>query len=114
MAKPGTGPAQIVRRKLVDCSLLGTLAHHAPDDLLADARAPHGAAMADAAEDKPFSNARCRQPFVHSSLYPAGHRHRAYMATFAEQVNNGPVLVALLQVRHLQAGKLGAPQAATQ
>ena len=36
------------------------------------------------------------------------------MATLAGQVNDGERLVALLEVRYLQAGKLGTSQATTQ
>ncbi len=36
------------------------------------------------------------------------------MTTFAEQVNDGPVIVSLLKVRQLQANQLGTPQATAQ
>jgi hypothetical protein len=36
------------------------------------------------------------------------------VATLAGQVNDGERLVALLEVRYLQAGKLGTSQATTQ
>jgi hypothetical protein len=36
------------------------------------------------------------------------------MATLAEEINDGPVIVALLEVRQLQPDQLGTPQAAAE
>ena len=36
------------------------------------------------------------------------------MATFTKQVNDGPMIVPLLEVRQLQPNQLGTPQAAAQ
>jgi hypothetical protein len=67
--------------------------------------------MGGAAEVETVFNASNRQPFIHGSLYPVGHRDRAHMTTFTEQVNDGPVIVSLLKVRQLQTDQLGTPQA---
>ena len=59
-------------------------------------------------------NASHRQPFIHRKLHPAGHRHRAHMATLAEEINDSPVIVALLKVRQLQPDQLGTSQTAAE
>jgi hypothetical protein len=66
--------------------------------------------MGDAAEEVAFPNPSRRQPFIDGRLDPIRYRHREYMATVSEQVNDGPVFVALLKMRYLQAGKLGTSQ----
>jgi hypothetical protein len=60
---------------------------------------PDGAAVCDTAEDKAVFDVRSRQPVIEGSLYPARYRHRAHVATLPEEVNNGPVIVSLLEVR---------------
>src|ERR1700733_13773449 len=81
MTEPGTGTAQVMGSHLLDGSLFGSMAHDPPNHLLADTRTPHGAAVSDTTEDQPVLNASNRQPFIHRSLYPGGHRHRAHMTS---------------------------------
>jgi len=87
MTKPCTGAAKVVRSHLLDSSLLGSLAHDPPDHLLADTRAPHGAAVGDTAEDQPVLNASNRHPIIYGSFYPVWHRHRAHMNPVSRELD---------------------------
>jgi hypothetical protein len=60
------------RSHLLDRCVLGSLAYDPPDHLLADTRAPHGAAARDRAEDQPVLNACNRHPFIYYNFYPVG------------------------------------------
>src|ERR1700733_10498120 len=70
--------------------------------------------MGDTAEDQAVFNTSNRQPFIYGSLYPVWHWDRADVTTLTEEVNDGPVIVSLLQVRQLQTDQLGTPQATAQ
>ena len=50
---------------------------------------------------------------MYGCLDPLRQRNRPNMAAFADEINNGPMLLALLQMRELQISKFAASQSAT-
>ena len=49
-----------------------------------------------------------------ASLTHAGNRDGSHMTTFADQVDDGPVLLSLLQMLHRQVNQFRPPQTATE
>ena len=57
---------------------------------------------ADGPEDSAIGHLRSGRPFVHRSLHPIWHWHRANVPTFTNQIDYCPVSLADLHILHSQ------------
>src|SRR6516162_11160911 len=69
-----------------------------PDHFLCTLRSPDNTCAANAAEDLALCYLCHCQPVVNCSLHPFMHRNRADVPSFPDEVNNGPVVFAPLNV----------------
>src|SRR5256885_14135383 len=100
-----TGPPQVVRCNMLQACSLAAGSDHVPDNVLREAAAPHLSPTGDRSKDFALPNPSGSCPLIESGFHPARNRHRANVATFANQINNGPVSLAHLDVIQFQADK---------
>src|SRR5229473_8051438 len=112
MAEPSTGPSQIVWRQLRHADALGGFLHNVPNRLHRQAISPCPSNFVDAAEQLSSINCGCGEPIVQFGSHPIGNRNRSNVASLADQINNGPMLSALLEVIQCQSHGFMPPQAA--
>jgi len=96
MAQLRTSPAQIVWCNVIQTNSPAASPHHTPDNVLRDAIAPHLSQSSDRSKDTALFDVGCACPLVQSGFDPIGDRHRADVATFANQINRGPVSLSHL------------------
>jgi hypothetical protein len=80
-----------------------------PDDLLAQRFACDAASAVYRTEDVSFRRPGWRCPRIDGHLHPGRHWRGADPSVFADQINDAPAAIALLQVRESERGHLGAP-----
>ena len=96
MAQLRTRAAKIVWRQSGEAELGGVLFHHVPDHPFGHTVAPTLSSAADTSEYRAFGQTGRRSPDIQGRLHPLWHRHGADMPTLADEVDYGPVLLALL------------------
>src|ERR1700719_5205508 len=107
MAEPSTGPSQIVWRQLRHVDALGGFLHNVPNRLHRHAISPCPSNFVDPAEQLSSINCGCAEPIVQFGSHPIGN-----VASLTDQVNNGPMLFALLEMIQSQRHGFMPPQAA--
>src|SRR5215469_4795367 len=95
----GANPPQIVRRESRYAELGGVLAQHLPDDLLAEPVANDAIASDHRTEDVAFDDARWHSPRIHRHFHPGWHRSRSGASMLADEIDNAPAAISLLNVR---------------
>ena len=95
------------------CSLAAG-SDHVPDNVLREAAAPHLSPSGDRSKDFALTNPSGSCPLIESSFHPVRNGHRANVATFANQINNGPVSLAHLDVVQLQTDQFRPAKATTE
>ena len=98
MAEPSTGTSQIVRRQLRHADALGGFLHNVPNRLHRHAISPCPSNFVDPAEQSSSINCGCGDPIVQFGSYPIWNRNCSNVASFTDQINNGPMLFALLEM----------------
>ena len=91
---------------------LRVLFHHVPDHPLRYSITPMLACSTDASKQPSCRNPGRRDPQIHGRLDPAGHRYGPNVSAFAYQIDDCPMVLALLYMRELQIGHFAAPQTA--
>jgi hypothetical protein len=104
VAKPSTGPSQIVRRQLRHSDASGGFLYDVPN--------PCPSYFVDPAEQFSSINSRCGHPIVQLASHPIANRNRSNVASLADQINNGPMLFALLEMIQCQSHGFMPPQTA--
>ena len=112
MAESSTGPSQIVRRQLRYANALGGFLHNVPNRLHRHAISPCPSDFVDPAEQLSSINCGCGEPIVKFGSHPIGNRNRSNVASLTGQVNNVPMLFALLEMIQSQRHGFMPPQAA--
>ena len=112
MAEPSTGPSQIVWRQLRHADALGGFLHNVPNRLHRHAISPCPSDFVDSAEQLSSINCGCCEPIVQFGSHPIGNWNRSHVASLADQINNGPMLFALLEVIQSQRHDFIPSQAA--
>src|ERR1017187_4184535 len=74
--------------------------------------APCPASLVDPAEHSSSINGGRREPIVEFGSHPIGNRNRSDVASLANQIHNGPMLFALLEMIQGQSHVLMPPQSA--
>src|SRR5271157_3614874 len=112
MAEPSTGTSQIVRRQLRHADALGRFLHNVPNRLYRHPISPCPSHFVDPAKQLSSINCGCGEPIVQFGSYPIWNRNRSNVASLADQINNGPMLFALLEVIQSQRHRFMPPQSA--
>src|ERR1700730_9009678 len=112
MAEPSTGTSQIVWRQLRHADALGGFLHNVPNRLHRHAISPCPSNSVDSAEQLSSFNCGCGNPIVQFGSHPIGNWNRSNVASLANQVNNSPMLFALLEMIQSQCHGFMPPQAA--
>jgi len=101
-----------VRRQLRHADALSGFLHNVPNRLRCHAISPCPSNLVDPAEQFSSINCGCGDPLVQFGSYPIWNRNRSNMASLADQIDNGPMLLALLEVIQSQRHGFMPPQAA--
>jgi hypothetical protein len=112
VAKPSTGTSQIVGRQLRHAYALGGFLHNVPNRLHRHTISPSPSNSVDPAEQLSSINCGCGNPIVQFGSHPIGNWNRSNVASLANQIDNGPMLFALLEMIQSQSHGFMPPQAA--
>jgi hypothetical protein len=112
MAEPSTGPSQIVWGQLRHPDALGGFLYDVPNRLHRHAISPCPSNFTDPAEQSSSINSSCGEPIVEFGSHPIRNWNCSDVASLADQINNGPMLFALLEVIQSQRHRFMPPQAA--
>lgn len=113
MAQLRAGPPQVVRCNVLQACFLAAGSDHVPDNVLGDATAPHLSQAGDGSKDFAPAHPSSPCPLVESGFDPVRNGHGPNVATFANQINHGPVPLAHLDVVELQANQFRPAKATT-
>ena len=69
-----------------------------PDNLLSHAVTPDPSGPIHATKDPARGESRCIQPVIENQLDPVRHRHGTLVTGLSHEIDDGPVLFALLKV----------------
>ena len=114
MAQLGTGSPQIMRGDVLQSGFLAAGSDHVPDNVLRDTMAPHLPESGNCSKDFAPFHASGSCPLVQSGLDPCWNWHRADVATFADQIDHGPVALTHLDIVELQANQFRSAETATE
>src|SRR5436853_6705066 len=109
-----TGPPQVVRCNVLQACSLAAGSDHVPGDVLREAAAPHLSPSGDRSKDFALTNPSGSCPLIESGFHPVRNGHRANVATFTNQINNGPVSLAHLDVVQFQTDQFRPAKATTE
>jgi hypothetical protein len=112
MAESGARPAKIVRRKPPSACVVGVLPDDVPDGSFRQSIALGFSVLVYPPKQFAGPKVGSLKPLIEQGLNPAGHRYRPRMTPFALQVDDGPVVFALLYVPEIQVHRLVPPKAA--
>src|SRR5689334_9816441 len=100
MAESCARSPQIVWGNAFNHAILAASVHDVPNDILADAIAPHFARATDRPEDSAAVYPRRRKPAVHCIFNPLRDRHGPDVSALAHQIDDGPVPLPSLDMLH--------------
>ena len=99
-----------MRRKLGHAQLGCELLNYMPDHLLGYALTPNGSRPRNAPKQSSTSDPSRHDPFIGDLLDPVWNRDSSQMTRFPNQVDDRPVIFALLQMIQGQFGQLTTTQ----
>jgi len=114
VAQLRAGPPQIVRRNVLQAGSLAAGSDHVPNNVLRQALAPHLSLSRHPAKDFALRDISSTCPLIERGFDPVRNRNGANVASFANQINHGPVPLALLNVIQLQAHQFRSAKATTE
>jgi hypothetical protein len=91
-----------MRREFSESEDSRVLFYDVPDYLLGHLIAPNRTRSAYSSEESAVSHARREQPEIDRMLHPVRHRNCSNMAALPNQINDGPVFFALLDMFQAQ------------
>ncbi len=91
-----------MRCQFLDPGFLCVLADDVPDDFFSHAVTPNSTSPVHATKHPARGEACCIQPVIKNLLDPVRHRHSPRVTGLPNEIDNGPVLFALLKVREVQ------------
>jgi hypothetical protein len=103
MTEPGTRSSEVVWSQFSYSQSFRVFLDDVPGHFLRDLRSPNNPFAANASEDltvRDFGNSR---PVIDRLLHPTGHRDRANVPSFPNEVNYGSVVFAAL---HMVKGQI--------
>ena len=96
VAQLGTSSTQVVWCNVIQTCFATAIPDHTPHDILRDATPPDFSLAGDRSEDLAACDIGSSGPLVERCFYPVRNRHGADVATFADQINDGPVALTNL------------------
>ena len=99
-----------MRRKLRHTQLGCELLNYMPDHLLCNALTPNGSRPRNASKQSSTSDTSRHDPFIGDPLDPVWNRDSSHMTRFPNQVDDRPVIFALLHMIQGQFGQLTTTQ----
>ena len=87
---------QVMRRYMGEPEFSSVLFHNMPDDSFCYAVTPIFACPTDTSEQSSGRNPGCSHAQIDGPFDPLGHRHGSNVAAFADQIDYGPMFLALL------------------
>src|SRR5271167_5078471 len=112
MTEPRTRSPEKVRREPLDARFASVLANHVPDCLLRQSVTPGLPILVNPSKQPAGAQVGGLKPFIEQCLYPARHRYCPGVASFALQVDDGPVVFTLVDVAEIQVHRLVSSKAA--
>jgi hypothetical protein len=109
VTEPGACATQIVGRNLLNTDRLGEVLNDVPDDLFCQPISPNDPALIDGAEETAGLSPRRFHPVIDPRFDPVGNWYGSNVTALADQIHNGPMIFAPLQVCHRQVDDFGAP-----
>src|SRR5215472_5292008 len=94
VAELRAGSAEVMWCNVFQANFLAAGSDHVPDNVLGETTPPHLSKSGDGSKDLPLAHPSSSCPLVQSGLDPRRNGHRANVATFADQINHGPVSLA--------------------
>src|SRR2546426_5361566 len=104
------GPSEIVRCQLRQSDASGGFLHDVPNRLYRHPISPCPSDLVDPAEQPSSINGGCGEPIPQFGSNPIGNWNRSNVTSLANQINNGPMLFALLQMIQGQRHGFMPPQ----
>jgi hypothetical protein len=114
VAEAGTRSSQVMRREFYDSNLACVPLDDMPHHLFGHFGAPNRSRPADATKYPTVGNSRRCEPIVDGSLNPSGHWYGSNVTGFTYQIDDGPVILATLEVVNGEFSQFAPPQATTQ
>src|SRR5437879_8439633 len=96
-------PSEIVRCQLRQSDASGGFLHDVPNRLYRHPISPCPSYFVDPAKQLSSINCGCGEPIVQFGSHPIGNRNCSNVASLADQINNGPMLLALLELIQCQS-----------
>jgi hypothetical protein len=98
MAEPGTRSPEVVWCEFRYAQPFRVFLHNVPDHFLCNLHSANNTFTTNTSENLAVYDIRDSQPVVDRLLHPIGHRNRADVSSFPNEVNYGPVVFAALKV----------------
>jgi len=102
--------SQIVRRQLRYSDTSGGFLHDVPNRLYRHPISPCPSHLVDPAEQSSSINCGCGEPIVQFGSHPIGNWNRFGCDLPCNEINNGPMLLALLEMIQCQSHSFMPPQ----
>ena len=102
--------SQIVRRQPRHPDASGGFLDDVPNRLYRHPISPCLSHFVDPAKQPSSINCGCGEPIVQFGSHPIGNRNRSNVTSLAHQINNGPMLFALLEMIQCQSHGFMPPQ----
>ncbi len=114
MTEPGTGSTQIVWSDHTGTAIFSRFADYGPNYLRSEPTTSNTFCLSYRAEERSVLKLRRICPRIDCRLHPTGHRDRAHVAAFANEICKHPVFFSKLEVLNLNGNELCSAQAAAQ
>ena len=113
-AQARASPSEIMRGQIINARFPGTVLYDMPYDPLRYSGSPGLACAANAPKHAAFADPAGGEPEIDGVFDPIRNGHRSNVAALAEQVDNGPVIIAPLEMSNVQFCRLFPAQPTTQ
>ncbi len=114
MTEPGTRSPEVVWCEFRYAQPSRVFLHNVPDYFLRNLRSPNNTFAANASEDLAVRGLRDSQPVINRLLDPIGHRNRADVSAFPDEVNYGPMVLPALDVIQRQIDEFSSAEPTAQ
>src|ERR1700745_654748 len=112
MAEPGTRPPEIMRCEFRHSNLRGVLLHDMPDYLFCYSLAPSFACSTNTPEQSAVCDTSFCSPIVDRLFYPIRNGDGPNVTPRSEEINDGPVLFATLEMVEREVGQFSTTKPA--
>lgn len=101
-----------MKRNLSKLTAHGVFASDLPDHLFGGPFSPYGSVLCHATKQRPGFNLSGGGPAIDDGLHPVRNWHGSNMAAFAEQIDDSPVVIPVLDMFQGELSGFRAPQPA--